>query len=303
MGLRRAVLAVAATLAGCAGAQHLWSRQSLCELEREQDGPVRSHETWLALLLRGYDPATHRATTPAIDCTNVQVRWEGPVVTCFDGALSKTLLPDRPLGEKDVVATPLGDDIQLVWVQTSRFASGDALGPVAIVEMKPRRLIVRAIGVLRGYSTRARLRLEKLGGTEVLVAEGESCTSEDPASCQRAARVVPLRGERFATEPLVSTVGACVSAAWFDLAREEIEPLESGWKRRFRLDAALTFESDTLRIQEQLAIHDLDPHKPLAPPRLFRRAQGERTVQLLDGSMVAAGKPLWTKVVMKKADE
>ncbi len=297
---RRAVVALVVTLTGCAAPQHPWSGQSLCELETNP-AAGSSHEPWIALLLRGYDPSTHRVTSPAIDCTDAQVRWEAPVAACFDGSLVRTQLPDRPLGGKDVVATPFGEDVRLVWVITSRFASGDALGPVAVVEVKSRRLVVRAIGVLRGYPERARLRLEKLGETEVLVAEGESCAGKDPGSCQRAARVLPLRGERFASDPLVSEAGACVSAAWFDLAREEIEPIESGWKRRYRLDAALTFAPEAIRIEEQLAIHEFDPRKPQTPPRLLRRAQGERTVTLAGGKLVATGKPLWTKVV--KAEE
>lgn len=290
-------LLVVIALAGCAGAQHPWSKQVLCEMEMEHDGPPRRHQEWLALLLRGYDPATRRVTSPAIDCTNTQIRWDAPVVACSDGTKWKTPLPDRPLSEREVVVAPAGDDLWLVWVQTSRFASGDSLGPVAIVEMKSRRLVVRAIGALRANPTRTRLRLDKLGEVEMLVADGESCVTSDPASCQRAARLLPLRGERFMPEPLISRTGECVSAAWFDLAREESETVEGGVKRRYRLDAALTFGPGALQIEEQLAIHDLDPRKPQAPPRLLRHAQGTRTVELVGGRMVTVEKPLWGRVV------
>ena len=296
MAGRRLVLLMLA-LAGCAGAQHPWSDQNLCELEKDWKAEVKEYETWLALLLRGYDPESRKVTDPAVDCTGTQVRWEWPAAACFDNTLHRTKLPGRPLGEKDVVVSPIGENLQLVWIATNRFVSGDAMGPVAAVETRSRRLVVRALGVLRGYTERAKLRLEKLGDTEVLVAEGEHCTSADPASCQRAARVMPFKGQRFVAEPTFSEAGACVSPAWFDLSREEKESLESGWKRRYQLTATLVFEPGGIRVDEQLVVHDLDPRQPQAPPRIYRRAQGERTVKLVDGKLVVTGQSLWNKVV------
>jgi hypothetical protein len=284
-------------LTACAGAQHPWSSQNLCELEKDWKAEVKEHETWMALLLRGYDPQTRRVTDPPVDCTGAQVRWEGPAAACFDNTLYKTRLPGRPLGEKDVVVSPIGEDLQLVWIVTDRFASGDAMGPVAVVETGSRRLVVRALGVLRGYTERAKLRLEKVGDTEMLVAEGERCTSADPASCQRAARVMPFKGQRFVAEPVFSEAGACVSPAWFDLSREERESLESGWKRRYQLTATLLFEPAGIKVDEQLVVHDLDPRQPQAPPRIYRRAQEERTVRLVDGKLVVTGRSLWNKVM------
>lgn len=293
----RGLLVLMVGLAGCAGAQHPWSSQHLCDLEKDWKAEVKEHETWLALVLRGYDPGTRKVTNPAVDCTSAQVRWEGPAAACFDNTLHRTMLPDRPLSEKDVVVSPIGEDLQLVWIATNRFASGDAMGPVAAVETRSRRLVVRALGVLRGYTERAKLRVEKLGDTEMLVAEGEHCASADPASCQRAARVMPFKGQRFVAEPIFSEVGACVSPAWFDLSREERESLESGWKRRYQLTATLAFEPGGIKVDEQLVVHDLDPKQPQAPPRIYRRAQGERMVRLVDGKLVVTGQSLWNKVV------
>ncbi len=293
----RRLLPFALALASCAGLQHPWSDQDLCELEKDWKAEVKTHETWLALLLRGYDPATRKVTTPAVDCTGAQVRWDGPAAACIDNSLYQTVLPGRPLTEKDVVVSPIGEDLQLVWIATNRFASGDAMGPVAAVEAKSRRLVVRALGVLRGYTERAKLRVEKIGDTEILVAEGEHCTSADPASCQRAARIMPFKGQRFVGEPVFSEAGVCVSAAWFDLSREESESLESGAKRRYQLTTTLVMEPDAIKLDEQIMVHDLDPRHRSAPPRLYRKAQAERSVRLVDGKLVTTGQSLWSKVV------
>jgi hypothetical protein len=284
-------------LSACAGAQHPWSSNELCELEKDWNAQVKEHETWIALVLRGYDPETRKVTTPAVDCTGTQVRWEAPAAACFDNSLFKTMLPGRPLGEKDVVISPLGEDLQLVWIATYRYASGDAAGPVAVVQTKSRKLVVRALGVLRGYTERAKMRLEKLGDAELLVAEGEHCASADPASCQRAARVMVFRGERFVPEPVLSEAGACISPAWFDLSREESEALEAGRRRRYQLTATLLFEPEAIRLDEQMVVNDVDARQKSAPPRLYRKAQAERTVRLVDGKLVSTGRSLWSKVL------
>jgi hypothetical protein len=152
------------------------------------------------------------------------------------------------------------------------------------------------MGVMRGYPDRVKLRLEKVGATEILVGEGEQCARADPSSCHRAARLVPLRGERFRPEPLLSEEGACSSAAWIDLSREESERLDSG-VRRYQFTSALDFQPSLLRIDEQILVHDLDPRKPATPPRLFRRAHADRTVTVSDDKMVTNAQSLWMKVI------
>jgi len=294
---RPLALAPLCALLACASGPHPWSGRSLCEAPIDRNAQTIDADTWFALLLRGWDPRTREVTTPAVDCTGTQVRWEAPAISCTDGSLAKTLLPSHPLGEADVVVTPYAEGIQLVWVLTGRYASGDAVGPVAIVERKRSDLVVRAAGALRGYPDRVKLRLEKTANTEMLVAEGERCSSPDPSSCQRAARLVPLRGDRFQPEPFVSDAGSCVAPAWVDLARQETERLDSGLRRRYQLAASLAFEPSLVRISEEVLVHDLDPHKPATPPRLFRRAQADRTVSIRDGKLVATEPSLWTKVM------
>ncbi|WP_242395616.1 hypothetical protein [Anaeromyxobacter oryzisoli] len=320
--MRLSLVTLVLLSAACA-APHPWSGAALCELDRPQpaapqsageDGepgvrpapppaPVVEAEPgttqWLQLMLRGWDAETGRATAPAVDCTGRQIRWEAPALACDDPAVARALLPDHPLGEADVVVAPLPEGERLVWIVTNRLASGEGLGPVAVVTVQQRRLVVRAIGTLRANVVRPKLRLERLGTTEALVAEGESCARADPATCVRAARVMPLVGGRFSPAALVNAAGVCAGPAWFYLGREEAERLPSGWKRRTRLDGSLSFGAEGFSVDEQVVVHDLDPRQPNAPPRLFRKAESRLTVKLAEGRLVTSGPSLWVRMHSK----
>src|SRR5512137_2366473 len=145
-----------AAVLGCAGAPAPPAPETaICVQERGAAAGPPDVRSWTDLLLRGVDPVTQRATTPALDCTGAQIRWDGPVLACEDGTLSRTMLPDHAIVAPDVVVSPVSPDRSLVWIVTSRFASGDALGPVALVENTPRQLRVLAVGPLRAYPLRA----------------------------------------------------------------------------------------------------------------------------------------------------
>jgi hypothetical protein len=293
---RLAVAFVFLAAAGCAG-EHPWSGTSLCAADRVGVEEEPKETAWLSLLLSGWDPASRRATRPAVDCTGAQVRWEGPALRCTDSSTALADGPDRALGPEDVIVSKLGDAYRIVWVVTNRYASGDGLGPVAVVEVKPRRLIVRAIGHLRANLVRPRIRLEKLGDREVLVAEGEVCGSADPSSCTRSARVMPLERERYVAAVVAAEDGSCVSPALFDLGREESVPLPSGWRRRYRLDATLSFLPARLRVKEEVVVSDYDPRHPNTPARPYRRADAETDVRHEKGRFVTGSTSLWARML------
>jgi hypothetical protein len=302
---RRAIAAAAAVLAsslaaGCAGGQHPWSGDRLCRLEKDAPGDPQDPVAWIELLLQGYDRRTGRATSPAVDCTGAQVRWETPALLCADPSTARVALPDRPLGPEDVIVSPLDEDRRLVWVITNRFASGDALGPAAVVQVRPRRLEVLAIGPLRANPVRARLAIERIGKAAVLVAQGEQCASADPASCTRGARLMPLVGDRFRPVSVTNDAGGCLSPAWFYLAREESERLPSGWRRRTRLDGNLVYSPAGVTVQEQVVVQDFDPRNPATPPRLFRRAESDLVVRMEEDRFRAEGASLWTRIMAAK---
>jgi hypothetical protein len=283
-------------LCACASSPRPWSGRTLCEGTTNPEKASIDAGAWFALLLRGYDPRTGTIPTPAVDCTGAEVQWDAPGLLCLDGAFAKRLLPARRLEARDVAVAPYGDDVQLVWVMTGRYVSGEAVGPVAVVERRRGDLLVRAAGLMRTYPERVSLRLEKIGATTVLVGEGEVCPRRDRSSCQRGARLVPLRGDRFRPEALFSERGDCLSAAWIDLGREESERLDTGI-RRYQFSASLSFEQSLLRIDEQILVNEIDPRNTAAPPRLVRRDHADRVVTMSGDKMVAHAPSLWMKVI------
>ncbi len=295
------VAALAAGGLGCAGAPPAPEPlPSLCELDRVGAAGSPDASTWIALLLRGFDAESRRVTVPALDCAGAQVRWSGPALACDDGALSRTMLPERPLSPYDVVESSAPNGATLVWIPTAHFASGDALGPVALVEPAGQRLRVVALGALRAYPRHARMRLEALGQTRVLVAEGERCASSDPATCTRAARLVPLRGQRFVPEPLQGEEGGCLSPAWFELARRDRERRDSRWQER-ELGASLVFDAAGLTVEEQIVVHDLGANPGAGPRPVLHRAQSTRKVRWSGGRLVGSGTPLWKQMSVGEA--
>jgi hypothetical protein len=273
---------------------------AVCTAPRVAGAPAPDATTWIALLLRGVDPATRRATQPALDCRGAQVRWEGPALACEDGTPARTLLPDQPLSPESVIEARLGAGRWLVWIVTGRYATGDAVGPVALVEGTDTELRVTSLGVLRAYPQRARLRLETFGERTVLLAEGEWCASKEAASCIRAARLLLLAGDRFRAEPLLGPDRRCASPAWIDLSRSETRPAPGG-QERFDLVAALAFDGRTLRVDEQVVVQAADAPSG-ATERVLRRAQSQRTVTTGPGdSLLVTGPSLWSRMVQARA--
>ena len=287
-------IAVGMAALACAGGRPLPPR-ALCVLDRPASAGEPDAATWVALLLRGYDAATHRVTSPPLDCTGAQVRWEGPALRCNDGRAATVVLPERPLVPSDVVTAPVSADETLVWIAATSYATGDASGPVALVTAYGRQLRVVALGVLRAYREGVRLRLENLGPTRVLVADGDLCPGGDHPGCIRSSRVVPLRGDRFTPMPLVGQDGKCLSPAWFDLSRKERRRAQRGWER-LELSAEMAFTGGLLAVEEQVVVHDVPRDDERVAARVLHRAQSTREVRWERGRLVAGGTPLWWRV-------
>lgn len=296
MTARTAPLALLLALAGCSSFPHPWPREQLCAAE-VPEGASLDAQAWLSLVLHGYDPRTRRATTPALDCSGTQIRWEAPALLCADPSTARTALPDRPIGDGDVVVSEVDPSHRLVWILTTRYASGDALGPVALVEVRKKRLRVEALGSLRANPERAKLKLLRTGSAVLLLAEGERCSGASAASCERSARIMPLRGKRFEPARIVNAAGACLEAGFVHLAREEVDTLASGRQRRYRVDASLSATRDGLRLLELVTVHDREGRGANAPERLFRRAEGTTVLRLSGADLVSDNPTLWARLL------
>ena len=298
MNVRTAPLAHVLALAGCATLPHPWPKEAVCT-GALREGAALDAQAWLSLVLQGYDPVTRRATSPALDCSGSQVRWDAPAVLCADPSTARAALPDRPITDADVVVTEVDKAHHLVWITTTRYASGDALGPVALVERRGQTLSVEAVGSLRANPERAKLGLLRTGNTVVLVAEGERCAGANASSCERSARVMPLVANRFEPSRIVNGAGACLGAGWLHLTREELDKLGGGRERRYRVDASISAGPDGLRLQELVTVHDRES-KANAPERLFRRAEGTTVFRVWGSDLVAETPTLWTRLLQTR---
>ncbi|HEX5750989.1 MAG TPA: hypothetical protein VFZ09_32485 [Archangium sp.] len=282
--------------AGCAARQ----KPELCfhEVTREKR-PVLSPEEWFALLVHGYSPEQRTAPQPTLDCSGSPVVWQEPVAdACREAGPEPEPLPaTEQLTEDDLILETVRSDLRLVWVLTRRFANGEALGPVGLVERTDQGLIVRALGSLRSFPQGAKLQLKRSGDVEVLVAEGDQCTNESPPVCRRFARLLPLRHGRFFAESVVSKQGQCLGPTWFPLSREQLLDLPGGLQRKVELTSNLRFGPEGIIIDEQVMMHDMDPHYASLPPMPYRRAQAERKLTVENNRLVGTEPSLWVKLL------
>lgn len=261
---------------------------------------LRGNE-WASLLVQGFQPGIV-AGNPR-DCTGHAVEWREPEMRCHEPAELGSILPQRPVTDDDVVVQRMPGNMRLVWVMTDRFTNGEAIGPVALTEFQGERVAVRAIGTMRTFPRRARLRIETISNQRVLVGEGELCTEENnPLSCHRQARLMLLRGDRFVAEPLRSATGRCIGPARFEFSKEhDITLSETGWRRRFELSSALLYRANGIQIHENVLVQDSDPARPMVPPRVFRRAGQDRAIYVMNGRFVASDPSLWSRVLNDQA--
>jgi hypothetical protein len=290
--------------AGLVAVTGLWgcatAKPGLCAAETPPKVQANADTTdWFKLLLHGYDGTSQYFDRQVVDCTGTPVLWGPQGKSCEEVARGEPLpaaaLTSNDLVLGDVAAKEGSPKLQLAWAIIRRFTDGQGLGPVALVETTERGRVVRAMGTLRAYTGRAQLRLEQAGKAQLLVAEGEYCPKGEGKACERAARVVPLRDTRFIAEPVTDGQGACLGPALFYLARSETVKLKTGWNRRFELNTAVSFNSSGIVAHEQMVVNDMDPKQPSTPPRLFRRAEEDRAIQVLPDKLVADTAPLWSR--------
>jgi hypothetical protein len=311
--LRWLAVALVVAVAGCSQKQ-VQVRESavraLCFSELPSDMKVMSPAIWrpetlFQLLINGYDKSTGRVPLPPTDCMGTPILWQDPAPgECDETAQEGTPLPIQPLTVQEMIVTEMRLDLKLVWAVVRRFSNGEAIGPVALVEATPRGLAVRALGTLKAMPKSARLRLERVGGIEVLLVDGERCWGPEGATqCQRMVRIMPLRGNRFVAEPLVSAEGKCMQPANIALSRTASQPLPSKWQRKYEYTAAVTVAPDSIHVAEQVMAKDSDPRQPSSPPRLFRKAQDERVIQVNQSRMAVNRPSVWNQIVEQGSTE
>ena len=256
---------------------------------------------WYALLLQGYYQSTGVTgdiQRPARDCRGERASMD------VDGCSADTSprqLPAEPLTTKDLVVVNLGDERRLVWAMTDKFADGQAQGPIALAEVGPTNIAVRALGVLRAFPQNISLRLEKLGDGQVLVAEGENCgEAATPESCGRAVRLVPLVGDRFMAKAIIDDHGTCLGSSMLPV--RATGAATSNRAIKYRLESAVSFGAEAVTVREHLDI--TRPADPTSPEGSFvDRVQADRTVTMKAGELIGNGPSLLSRWLAKNSNK
>ena len=270
----------------------------LCAVETTNgmDRPLRERtfppQNWFVLMLHGYRSTTEMAR-PLADCTG------SPVYTLSEGCGEGPIPRMTPtnLNSEDLIVLPLGDNRRLVWLVTEHLADGQHQGPIAIATVEPRGLAIRALGILRSFPDHLVLRLEKMNNGSVLIADGQRCeTSSGPEACERAVRVLPLKGDHFVSDPLVDGNGSCVDGSLLRVRTKG--QVVSGTK--YELEASVTVGPESILIRENLAL--TRPHAAHDPnaESYISRLQLERTISLRNGRLVTDGPSLLSRWLSKE---
>ena len=241
---------VAALLLGCATTPK--GQPSLCPLQPAPSNEVlaREPDVWFSLLLHGYSAASDSGSRPVLDCSGNSIAQRVEPQDCSEKAEDASLLPTNALTRQDLVLEQLDPNTWLAWVMVRRLSNGEAQGPVAVVDVQEGQLHVRAMGLLRSYAHRPKLRLERVADTRILAAEGELCPEGAQVECQRSVQLLPARGRRFFAEPLMDAQGKCVSPGRLHMTRTESATLPNGWVRQSALHTQLVFEAQRILAQE-----------------------------------------------------
>jgi len=238
----------------------------------EADTRLLLPEQWLSLLVRGVDRTTMLPPPEPYECSGrpVGLEWPDEKSAAIDPRSGAKPLPSRPLTDKDMTFNEGPDGQVLVWARITQFDDGTALGPVALARWVDRGVEIRGIGTLWAPQRRARLRIEPLGDdAQMLVADGERCTSDDLKSCTHEIYLLPLVDQRF-MQANFFVDDVSIGPARVVMTERRATTLSDGWVRRWDVQRRLRLDGNTPTISELLRIRLCDP---TSKPELCREEE------------------------------
>ena len=223
--------------------------------------------------------------------------------SCTGDVDNGTAVQPRELTDDDLVISRAPDNHhELVWAPAEFYDNGEGVGPVVFAEITPDRVAVRATGTLRAMVRRARLHFQMIGDHKLLVAEGDRCRlPTDPTTCSRSVRLMEQHGDHFVPIMVTHANGTCIAPARFDLTRQTTVPLDARTSRTFELATTLTYGDDGVTIHESVVVKDADTTDAAVPPRVFRRVDSDRVLQVQDDRLVTERASLWSRMMDEHA--
>jgi hypothetical protein len=263
---------------------------------RDADEKGLPRAFFLELLVHNFDK--RKGTVgPVQDCTGATLVPERLGSDCQ--AQPMEVLSTLPASEQMLkVEAVHADTSNVAWIPLRSLSNGEALGPVAWVDVRShgKNVAVVATGGLQIFPERVSLKMDQVSGVHLLVAEGEKCEEGKADKCQREVHLLVLRGSRFFQEPVVTKSGDCAGPATIPLVQTRVLPMPEGWVREFRQANSVTVGQDEVRIHEELSVVDRDARQPGTPARVVRRAQSDRSLKLAQRGWIVDSPSLWTRI-------
>ena len=269
-------------------------------------------DIWFLIMLENFNRDAMLVKRPEQDCTGREIRkseLSEEATKCLVGSSPPKRLADRPLVEEDLMITEADEGQLLVWVKTTHYENGEAEGPIAVAEFAKRGVLIVSVGTLRTHTDKAAMHLEPLmfppkeGEEEegprqgkVLVIESRRCDKENPDKCDRLTKLVPLIDNKFLEKPLLDAKEECLGPPVFNMFRELEVTLPDQKIRKFEMARSIDYTDGNVVVAEQMLIKDRDPKEPDTPPVVFRKANVDRELTVLDDGLKTS-EGLWDKMV------
>lgn len=172
----------------------------------------------------------------------------------------------------------IGPGRRIVFLPTHE-GEGQVVGRVALARINARGAFIDAIGTVPVLPERLRWSLEPLASRELILADSETCRTED--DCEREVRFFVVDGTSITNGPVYNDDLECVGGARVTMnATREVE-LQPGRVRKFVLLSAWETEGNSIEVREQVEVHEADPSEGELPPDPFRVVNSTRQIELL----------------------
>jgi len=276
------------------------SNPPLCTFKSTNDGELASQSLkpsqWMPIISPAVDSATLERKGPLRDsCGRVLEAEEEPWPACPGQARPAIPRAADSIEPSDIIMGQVGEGRMLVWAATEELATGDVMGPAALVFWTETGLEVHATGALRGLRNETRLRLHLSTGTPVVILEAQQCGSD--GRCTTVSKFFPIVARRFKDVPVLDVDGNCLGEAAFPLDKREEQSAPGKLTRRFILQRTVELADDGIYLVDLVTGDEFNPKDPVGTVKPFRRVTARRKLVYVEDHFVLRDRDLWEHVL------